>query len=144
VLQGTRVLFVLGAVLFVGAWIAGPTATARRLRGYWDRLLGRGSAAAGGAVELGPVPAWVSRNLNALRGVILVAAVLVLLAWNQPTGKVVLLIAALTLVPLAVVQLLAGIAATSVAAAGEATVAADSSGAEASDTRPDEAGASPA
>ena len=41
---------------------------------------------------------------------ILVAAVVVLLAWNRPTGKVVLLIAVLTLIPLAIVQLLAGIA----------------------------------
>jgi hypothetical protein len=121
VLQATRVLFVIGAVLFVGAWITGPTAAARRLRGYWDRLLGRGSAAAGGAVELGPVPAWVSKHLNALRGAILVLAVLVLLAWDQPTGKVVLLIALLTLVPLAIVQLLAGVA-TSEAGAVAASV----------------------
>jgi hypothetical protein len=144
ILQATRVLFAVGAVLLVGAWLAGPTATARRLRDYWDRLLGRGSAAAGGAVELGPVPAWAARNLNALRGAILVAAVLVLLAWNQPTGKVVLLIALLTLVPLAIVQLLAGVAATNVAAAGEAAVDADSSGAQRSETHPDEAGTTPA
>ncbi len=122
ILQATRVLFAIGAVLLVGAWLAGPTATARRLREYWDRLLGRGSAAAGGAVELGPVPAWVARNLNALRGVTLVAAVLVLLAWNQPTGKVVLLIAVLTLVPLAVVQLLAGIASASAVETGDEPV----------------------
>ncbi len=112
ILQSTRVLFVLGAVLVVGAWLGGPSASASRIRGYWDRLLGRGSAAAGSAVDLGPAPRWVARHLNTLRAVILVAAAVVLLAWDRPTGKVVLLIAVLTLIPLAAVQLFAGIAAT--------------------------------
>lgn len=112
VLQSVRVLFVLGAVLVTGAWLGGPSASARRIRSYWDRLLGRGSAAAGSAVDLGPAPRWVAQHLNTLRALILVAAVVVLLAWDRPTGKVVLLIAVLTLIPLAAVQLLAGIAAT--------------------------------
>lgn len=107
VLQSIRVLFAVGAVLFVGAWLAGPSSSARSLRGLWNSVLGRGSAAAGSAVDLGPVPGWVAGNIAVLRVVVLAVALLVLLAWDRPTGLVVLLIAVLTLVPLAAIQFLA-------------------------------------
>lgn len=110
VLQAVRVLFALGVAILVGAWLVGPSAAATRLRAFWDRLLGRGSDLTGSSIDLGPVPAWVSRHLTALRATIIALAFVVLIAWNRPTGKVVLLIAVLTLIPLALVQLLAGAA----------------------------------
>ena len=81
---------------------------ARRLRGWWDALLGRGGSGIGHTVDLGPVPAFVARHLGLLRAFILVVAAFTLVVWNLPTGKVVLLIALCTLIPLALVQLLAG------------------------------------
>ena len=110
VVQAIRAIFAVGVVLLVGAWLAGPSAAAIKVRSAWDNVLGRGGSAAGSAVDLGPVPEWVSRHLNALRGAIVALAVLVLLGWDQPTGKVVLLLGLATLVPLAIVQLLANAA----------------------------------
>lgn len=110
VLQAVRTIFAVGLVLFVGAWIAGPSAAAVKVRSAWDNVLGRGGSAAGAAVDLGPVPVWLSRHLNAVRGGIVALAVLVLVWWDRPTGKVVLLLGLATLVPLAIVQLLANAA----------------------------------
>jgi hypothetical protein len=110
VVQAVRTIFAVGVVLMVGAWVAGPSSAAVKVRGAWDNVLGRGGSAAGSAVDLGPVPAWVARHLNAVRGAIVAIAVLVLLNWTQPTGKVVLLVGLATLVPLAIAQLLANAA----------------------------------
>lgn len=107
VLQAVRSIFAVGAVLLVGAWLVGPSGAAVKVRSTWDRALGSGGTAAGSAVDLGPVPAWVARHLTGVRVAIVAAAVLLLLWWNQPTGKVVLFIALGTLVPLAIAQLLA-------------------------------------
>jgi hypothetical protein len=110
VLQGVRLLFVVGVVLLAGAWLLGPSSAALRLRGLWDRVLGRGASMTGEAVDLGPVPAWLSAHLAAVRWGTVGLAVLVLLWWDRPTGKVVLLLALVTLAVLGVVQLLAGAA----------------------------------
>jgi hypothetical protein len=107
VLQAVRTLFAVGVVLVVGAWLAGPSSVAVKVRSAWDNVLGRGGAAAGSSVDLGPVPVWVARHINAVRGAIVAAAVVVLLWWDRPTGKVVLFIGLATLIPLAIAQLLA-------------------------------------
>lgn len=107
VLQAVRAVFAVGVVLVIGAWLAGPSGAALKVRSVWDRVLGRGGEAASSAVDLGPVPAWVARNLTGVRVAIVAAAFLLLITWNQPTGKVVLFIALGTLVPLAIAQLLA-------------------------------------
>ena len=107
-IQALRVLLAIGVVLLAGAWLVGPSAPARRVRGWWDALLGRGGTGIGHTVDLGPVPSSVARHLGMLRVVILGAAAATLVVWNLPTGKVVLLIALFTLIPLALVQLLAG------------------------------------
>lgn len=111
VVQAFRVLFAIGAVMLVAAWVAGPSGAATWIRSLWNRLLGRGGAGIGNNVDLGPVPKWVAAHLTAIRVVILGIAVLVLVLWSRPTGKVVLLIAVLALIPLALAQLLANSAA---------------------------------
>lgn len=110
VLQAVRLLFAIGVVVMAGAWLVGPSSAAAWLRGLWDRVLGRGASMTGEAVDLGPVPAWLSAHLAAVRWGIVGAAVLVLIWWDRPTGRVVLFLALATLVPLAIVQLLAGAA----------------------------------
>jgi hypothetical protein len=107
VLQAVRTIFAVGVVLVIGAWLVGPSAAAVKVRSTWDLALGSGGSAAGSAVDLGPVPAWVARHLTGVRVAIVAAAMLLLITWNQPTGKVVLFIALGTLVPLAIAQLLA-------------------------------------
>jgi hypothetical protein len=110
VLQGTRVLFIIGLVMIVAAWLSGPSSIAMAVRGAWDRMLGRGSTVVGSSVELGPLPAFVARHRRHLQLAILTVAVLVLLTWEYPTGKVVILIALAALIPLAAVQALAAVA----------------------------------
>ncbi len=105
--RGIETLLVLGVVLFVVAWIMGPSRTAMRLRGWWQRLRNRGSAELAG-VEPAPVAAWVASHRNELRFAIVGLAVIALLLWGQPTGRVVLLLTLLTVLALAVVSLLAG------------------------------------
>lgn len=107
-IQSLRVMLAIGVVLLVGAWLVGPSTLARRFRGWWDALLGRGASGVGDRVDLGPVPAFVARHLGIFRAVIIGVAAFTLVVWNLPTGKVVLAIALCTLVPLALVQLLAG------------------------------------
>jgi len=111
VLQAFRTLFATGVVLLLAAWVAGPSSVATWIRNVWSRVLGRGGVGIGNNVDLGPVPNWVAAHLLALRAVILGAAVLLLVLWSRPTGKVVLLIAVLTLIPIALAQLLASSAA---------------------------------
>ncbi len=118
--QTLRVLLALGVVLLAAAWLVGPSSVARRLRGWWDAALGRGATGIGDNVDLGPVPAFVARHLGVLRAVILIAAAFTLVVWNLPTGKVVVVIALCTLIPLALVQLLAGAGRTAEAAALDA------------------------
>jgi len=110
VLQAIRLLFAVGVVLLVGAWVIGPGRGATRIRSYWDRLLGRGSSLTGSHVSMGPVPRFFSDHISALRGAVIALAVVVLLFWGRPTGKVVLLIAFGVLVLMAIIQLIAGVA----------------------------------
>lgn len=106
-LQAVRMLAAVGVVLAVAAWLAGPATAAVRVRSWWAHALGRGGAAAGSAVDLGPVPAWFAGNLGAVRAAILAAGAAVLVVWPRPTAKAVLAVALVVLVPLAVAQLLA-------------------------------------
>ncbi|CAB4995920.1 unannotated protein [freshwater metagenome] len=138
VLQAFRVLFALGAVMVIAAWIAGPSGVAVWIRSLWDRVLGRGGEGIGNNVDLGPVPNWVAAHLSAVRAVILVIAIAVLVTWSRPTGKVVLLIAVLTLIPLALAQLLANSASSKTELVESAGDAAEVEGEEEAETTDDE------
>ena len=138
VLQTFRALFALGAVMVLAAWIAGPSGVAVWIRSLWDRVLGRGGEGIGNNVDLGPVPTWVAAHLSAVRAVILVIAIGVLVTWSRPTGKVVLLIAVLTLIPLALAQLLANSASSKTELVESAGGASEVEGEEEAETPDDE------
>jgi hypothetical protein len=105
--RGILTLLTLGVVLFGVAWILGPSRAATSLRGWWERLRNRGSAELAG-VEPAPVALWVARHRNVLRFAVVALAVIALLLWEQPTGRVVLLLTLLTVLALAVISLIAG------------------------------------
>jgi hypothetical protein len=105
--RGIETLLILGVVLFVVAWLLGPSRPATQLRDWWERLRNRGSAELSG-LEPAPVSSWVAAHRNELRFAIVGLAVVALLLWDRPTGRVVLLLALLTVLALAVVSLLAG------------------------------------
>jgi chromate transport protein ChrA len=105
---GLRTVLVVGLVVAGAAFLTGPSTTAVRIRaalsGSISRLR-RLSETAG--VRTGPVGAWVYRNRGMLRAGVVVVAALAFVFWDRPTGKVVLLLAALAVVALAIIEFLA-------------------------------------
>ena len=100
-----RMVVVLGIVVALGAWLSGPGRWAVRARSMWESGIAAVREAAGVA-STGPAGPWVHRHRYALRwGVVLVAAV-VLLLWSYPTGMVIFWIALVALVVLAIIEFL--------------------------------------
>jgi len=91
---------VLGIVIAIGAWLAGPSSIATRLRstvrGGEDRQL----ATAGFA-------GWVARSRTGLRIAFVAIGFVVLVAWSHPKPLTVLLITILVLIAIAVTEVLA-------------------------------------
>jgi hypothetical protein len=125
--RGIEALLALGVVLFVVAWTLGPSRSAARLRGWWQRLRNRGSAELSN-VEPAPVATWVAKHLNELRFAVVALAVVTLLLWGRPTGRVVILLAIVTVLLLAVISVVGG--------AVPAPSTEESSAEEPSDTEP--------
>ena len=100
-------VLVFGLVLLVVGLLTGPGGAAVRFREGMARLFGAaGSGVDRTGVDLGPVPAFVGRNLMALRVVVAVLALGAFLLLDQPSAGAVFWIAALALVALAVLEVL--------------------------------------
>jgi hypothetical protein len=104
--RGVRVLLVVGILVWLIAWLAGPSRPAQAVRRQWNGITGRDGD--GGRSEPGPVNRWVADHVGLLRGLLLGALALVLVISGRPTGKLVLLLVLIALVGLGVIQLLAG------------------------------------
>jgi len=100
--RGFRTMLVIGLLVWFGAWLAGPSRPAEALRRQWGRLFGR----AGDAGEASPTNRWVAKNATGLRAGLLAVLVLVLVAWDRPTGVIVLLLGVVGLIGLGVIQVL--------------------------------------
>ncbi len=122
--RGIQALLALGVVLFIVAWVLGPSRAATRLRGWWLRLRNRGSAELA-QVEPAPVALWVAKHRSELRFAVVALAVIALLLWDQPTGRVVLLLTLLTVLVLAVISLVAGAVVPGAVVPDSATTATD-------------------
>jgi hypothetical protein len=102
-----RTLAVLGLVVALGAYLAGPAAGAVQIRTALNRgitALRRGRVA--DALAAGPVGPWVHTHLQLLRLAALGLAVLVFILLDQPTGLDVLLVAVGLLVALGIIKFL--------------------------------------
>jgi hypothetical protein len=102
--DGQRTLFVVGLVVALGAFLAGPSVAAVRILTGVVRSLAwlRGRT----GPRTGRVGAWVHTYRGVLRGVAVGIAVLVFVFLDRPSGLTVLLIAALLVVCIVVIQLL--------------------------------------
>jgi len=102
--DGLRTLLVLGLVIALGAFLAGPSVTAVRIRGGTVRALNwlRGRS----GLRTGRFGAWVHTYRGVLRGAAVGIAVLIVIFLDQPSGLAVLLTALFLVVCLAVIQFL--------------------------------------
>ena len=105
--QGLRTVLVAGLVVAAGAFLAGPSVTAVRIRGAFTRGLGgirHGGERAG--VRTGPAGRWTYAHRKALRICAVALAALVFVFWGQPTAAVAIVIAVLLLVALGLIELI--------------------------------------
>ena len=96
---GLRSVLVLALVVAFGALVSGPSPTAVGTRQRLTAAIGRLRGGGGGRVADRPGGAWVDANRSLLRIGAVTLAVLALVFWGQPTGRVVLLLAGLVLSP---------------------------------------------
>ena len=97
----------LGLVVALGGYLAGPSAGAVQIRSALGRALTRlGRGRVGGALRSGPVGPWVHAYRGLLRGAAVGLAVLVFVLLDQPTGRDVLLVALGLVVVLGVIEFL--------------------------------------
>ena len=104
---GTRSVVALGLVILVIALVMGPSSPAVGLRRFLSRITGRlGDEAGQHGVDLGPVGVFVHRNINALRIAVAVIAGAYLILGSQPTAATVLWVAIISLLVLAVIEVI--------------------------------------
>jgi hypothetical protein len=104
---GLRTLLVLGLVVALAGFFTGRSVTAVRARAGLKAGIAwlRGGAEKAG-FRTGPVGAWVYTYKKVLWIAVIAIAALVLVFWNQPTGKVIVVIALCVLVVLAIIEFL--------------------------------------
>jgi hypothetical protein len=100
---GLRTLLVLGLVLALAGFLAGRSDTAVRMR---QSVAGRLHRLRGPAAD-GPVVVWVRAHVRGLRIAAVAVAVLTFAFLTQPTGIVIIVIAAALMVVLALIEYLA-------------------------------------
>lgn len=105
--DGLRVIFAIGLLVGIGAFLTGPSTTAVNIRAGVTRFIAwlrRGSAKAG--LRTGKVGPWVHAHRTPLRIAAVGVAVLVFLFLIPPSGLAALIVALVLLVCLGVIQLL--------------------------------------
>jgi hypothetical protein len=104
---GLRTVLVLGLVIALAAFFTGRSITAVRARAGVSKGIGwlRGGAEKAG-FRTGPVGAWVYTYKRVLWIAVIAIAALVLVFWDQPTGKVIIGITIGVLVALVIIEFL--------------------------------------
>jgi hypothetical protein len=104
--DGLRLIMLVGAVLFTGAWLAGDARGAVHARAAWHRLFGRRSG--DGEVDApGPVRLWVAHHARELQLAFVALAVVVLFAADHPSGATVIVLALVVLAACGIVRWMA-------------------------------------
>ncbi len=107
--RALRMLLVVGLLILFGAWVMGPTESASKVRAGWDTLLGRATETGSDRLA-GPLAiAAATYERGLLTGTAILGG-LILVTWSKPTGMVVLLVVAITLLAMAGIRVLAEIA----------------------------------
>ncbi|MGN6245996.1 MAG: hypothetical protein ACTHQ3_20290 [Motilibacteraceae bacterium] len=106
--NGLRATGVAALVVALGAFLTGPSTTARTVRSWFVRIFGsmRTGAEAKG-ISTGPFGVWVYRHRTVVRAAVAALGAVVVVLWSHPTVAVVLWTALLVVVGLGVVELVA-------------------------------------
>jgi hypothetical protein len=104
---GLRTVLVFGLVIALAGFFTGRSVTAVRARAGLSRGIAwlRGGAERAG-FRTGPVGSWVYSYKRVLRIAVIAIAALVLVFWDQPTGKVIIGITLCVLVVLVIIEFL--------------------------------------
>jgi uncharacterized membrane protein SirB2 len=105
--DGLRVLLVVGLIVAIAAFFTGPSVTAVRTRGAFERGFAwiRSSGEHAG-LSTGPAGRWTYTHRKALRVTAVAIAALVLVFWGQPTWVTALVIAIVLLIVLGLIELI--------------------------------------
>ncbi len=101
--RGFRALFAIGLLVWLTAWLAGPSRAATGTRRQWSRAMDH----VGGEEPSGPAATWFGEHAKSLRTALVMVLLVSLFVWEQPTGLVVLSLAMVALIGLALIQILA-------------------------------------
>jgi hypothetical protein len=104
---GLRTVLVFGLIVALAGFLTGRSITAVRARAALSSGIGwlRGGAEKAG-FRTGPVGAWVYTYKRVLRIAVLAIAALVLVFWDQPTGRVIIGLTLIVLVVMAIIEFL--------------------------------------
>ncbi|MBY8876744.1 hypothetical protein [Actinacidiphila acidipaludis] len=100
-----RVVFVLGVVVALGAWLSGQGRWAQWVRGVWESGIAAFRLGLG-ITSTGAVGRWVRRYRHVLQWAVVAVAVIVMFVWSYPTPVVILCIAIVAVIALAVIEFL--------------------------------------
>ena len=105
--DGLRVLLVVGLIVAIAAFFTGPSVTAVRTRGAFERGFAwiRSSGEHAG-LSTGPAGRWTYTHRRALRIAAVAIAALVFIFWGQPTWVTALVIAIVLLIVLGLIELI--------------------------------------
>ena len=101
--QGARVIVVIGLLLALFAWLAGPGGAGRWVRSRFSRAAGQD-----GGFHDNAVSRFVNRYRTAFRLLVVALGCLALVTWDTPSGKTVLGLTVAVVIGLIVVEFLAG------------------------------------
>lgn len=119
--RGIRALLVIGLLVWLGAWLSGPSKPAVTVRRQWNLMTGRAGMGLSSAVEIGPVNRWVAANATGLRFAVGGVILGLLWIWDHPGGLTILFLGVLLVAGLGVIQVLGAGAKTEVQEASEST-----------------------
>jgi hypothetical protein len=105
--DGLRVVLVVGLIVAIAAFFTGPSVTAVRTRGAFERGFAwiRSSGEHAG-LSTGPAGRWTYTHRKALRITAVAIAALVFIFWGQPTWVTVVVIAIVLLIVLGLIELI--------------------------------------
>jgi hypothetical protein len=108
--QGIRFVMAIGALIVVGAWLSGPSASARRVRATLGGATDRTGRRIGGDEPPGPIVSWIGGHRRSLSAGLFAVLGLVVVTLDHPSVGALLTAAVVGVIGWAVIQVTASAA----------------------------------